>query len=110
MVAPGLLLAEVGNVLWQRLRKGLIPASQAEEIARHLPGVFAALVETSELFTEAVRIARDIDHPIYDCFYLAVAKRWDAPLVTADNALLAKVIGTEWATQVMPLRNVPVSR
>lgn len=35
------------------------------------------------------------DHPIYDCFYLALALKEDAPLVTADRklAILAKKAG-----------------
>jgi predicted nucleic acid-binding protein len=29
------------------------------------------------------------DHPIYDCFYLALAEREHLPIVTADGRLLA---------------------
>ncbi len=109
LVAPALLLAEVGNVLWQRLRKGQIQPRQADEVVTHLPDVFLALVETRELLVEAVAIARNLDHPIYDCFYLALTKRWNAPLITADDTLLPKIIRTEWAARVVPLRNLAAS-
>lgn len=95
LVAPALLLAEVGNVLWQRLRKGQIQPRQADEIVTHLPDVFLVLAEARDLLADAVAIARSLDHPIYDCFYLALTKRWDAPLVTADDSLLPKIIRTE---------------
>lgn len=107
LVAPALLLAEVGNVLWQRLRKGQIQPRQADEIVTHLPDVFLVLAETRDLLADAVAIARSLDHPIYDCFYLALTKRWDAPLVTADDSLLPNIIRTEWTTRVIPLRNLP---
>lgn len=105
LIAPALLLAEVGNVLWQRLRKGQIPQRQADEIALRLPDVFLALVETRELFIEALAIARELDHAIYDCFYLAVARRWEAPLVTADESLLSKLNRTAWQSRAVQLRN-----
>ena len=41
------------------------------------------------LADEALRIAVAINHPAYDCFYLALARREAAPLVTADKRLAA---------------------
>ena len=34
-------------------------------------------------------LALNLGHPIYDCFYLALAQRQDVPLVTADEAMIA---------------------
>jgi predicted nucleic acid-binding protein len=38
----------------------------------------------------AMRMALDLNHAIYDCFYLAAALRRDTRLVTADRLLLAR--------------------
>jgi predicted nucleic acid-binding protein len=50
-----------------------------------------------------VAIARDLDHPDYDCFYLALAEQRQATLVTADRRLLNRVRGTQWASVAMGL-------
>jgi predicted nucleic acid-binding protein len=84
LIAPDLILAEVGNVLWQRRVKNEITRAQADEIVRHLPGALL-LIASKELLARALEIAERIGHPIYDCFYAATAERWEAPLITADK-------------------------
>jgi predicted nucleic acid-binding protein len=106
-IAPDFILAEAGNVLWRRLRAGAIEAQQATEAARHLPGMFAALIPSRELLGRALDIARELDHPVYDCFYLAAAENWDAPLVTADDKFIVKLGGSEWRTRAKHLRDYP---
>jgi predicted nucleic acid-binding protein len=34
-------------------------------------------------------MAMDLSHPIYDCFYLALAERERAPIISADAKLLS---------------------
>jgi predicted nucleic acid-binding protein len=38
-----------------------------------------------DLMSEALRLARRLDHPVYDCVYLALAMDADAPVVMADR-------------------------
>jgi predicted nucleic acid-binding protein len=46
----------------------------------------AALIEGAvDLMSDAVDFAVKPGHPVYDCFYLALAQRLDVPLVTADR-------------------------
>ncbi len=40
---------------------------------------------------QALTIAIELDHPIYDCFYLALAIRESTYVVTADNRFAAAV-------------------
>jgi predicted nucleic acid-binding protein len=51
----------------------------------------------------ALGIARVLDHPAYDCFYLALAEREHALLVTADDVLVRRLTGTPWARHIRPL-------
>ncbi len=51
-------------------------------------------------------ISRALDHPAYDCFYLALAEARDAPMVTADRRLLNRGSGTQWQTRIVDLRSV----
>jgi predicted nucleic acid-binding protein len=39
----------------------------------------------------ATRLAIDLDHPAYDCLYLALAIARDCPFVTADERFLRKL-------------------
>jgi predicted nucleic acid-binding protein len=103
-IAPDFVLAECGNVLWLRLQSRDIGAKQAKEIARHLPGMFHSLVRSQDLLDRALEMAVALKHPLYDCMYLAVAERWDAPLVSADDKFLKAVRASEWAARVKPLR------
>lgn len=103
LIAPTLLLAEVGNVLWRLARRGELSDAQMTEIPIELPLLFDELVPIRELLVAALAIAREIDHPIYDCFYLALAEARGVPLVTADKRLVGRVAGGRFAPLVRPL-------
>jgi predicted nucleic acid-binding protein len=47
------------------------------------------LIPMEELRGRALELAIELQHPIYDCFYLALAERERAPLISADKRLLA---------------------
>ena len=42
------------------------------------------------LTAEAVGLSIRLQHPAYDCFYLALARRTGCPLVTADRRLVER--------------------
>jgi predicted nucleic acid-binding protein len=88
LIAPSLLAAEVGNALWKAVRRGDMAREDAVAALRSLLGPFDELVPSEALHTRALELAIDLQHPIYDCFYLALAERENAPLVTADTRLL----------------------
>jgi predicted nucleic acid-binding protein len=103
LAAPALLIEEVGNVAWQRARRGELSRTQAIEVVRVVVGLVPLIVSAADLYEEALQLAIDLDHPIYDCFYLALASRNRAPLATADQKLseLARKAGVAlepWAT------------
>lgn len=87
LLAPDLLFAEVGNILWKKQSRGEIDASAAQLGARWLLQVPLRIHESSSLLADALALALRLKHPAYDCFYLALALRVDAPLMTADRRL-----------------------
>jgi predicted nucleic acid-binding protein len=89
LIAPSLLASEVGNALWKAVRRGDIARDDAVAALRSVLGPFDELVPGEALHTRALELAIDLRHPIYDCFYLALAEREAAALVTADTRLLA---------------------
>jgi predicted nucleic acid-binding protein len=48
-------------------------------------------------------IALDLDHPVYDCFYLALAEIEQNAMVTADQRLLTRLSGSKLAALAEPL-------
>ena len=51
------------------------------------------LIPMKQLHLDALQLAADLKHPIYDCFYLALARQQRAPLITADKRLFQ--LGTQ---------------
>ena len=41
--------------------------------------------------SDAVDLAVNLNHPVQDCLYLAAARRFDVPLLTADRAFRNRV-------------------
>ena len=103
LIAPDLVVAEVGNALWKYLRASLMSADAAGQAQGHLAVLFDELVPLAELATAALAAARELGHPIYDCFYLVLAHQRDCRLVTADQRLLTAVRRTRWAGRTVAL-------
>lgn len=89
LFAPDLMLAEVGNAFWKAVRAGLVQRADAAAALERVPKTFERLTPLTTLYKSAARISLDLDHPLYDCFYLALCERESLPLVTADKRLAA---------------------
>jgi len=86
LVAPELLFAEATNALWAMCRRGDINrADYAEAVGVLRSAPVAVPVPMRQLAASAARLAIDLDHPTYDCFYLALAVQEQHPVVTADR-------------------------
>ena len=90
LIAPDLLFAEVGNILWKKQLRGEMDAAATQIGARWLLQVPVQVHDSAGLLTDALVLALQLQHPAYDCFYLALARRVDAPLMTADRQLHAR--------------------
>ena len=88
--APGLLLAEFANTIWKKTRRREI--SDPRPYLNELAGLseLISLYPAGVLIERAAQIAFQIDHPIYDCLYLACAEFTDSALITADKRLADK--------------------
>ena len=87
LAAPDLIYAEVGNILWKKQLRGEMDGATAQVGARWLLQWPMQVHDSAGLLTDALDLALRLQHPAYDCFYLALAQRLDAPLVTADRRL-----------------------
>ena len=59
---------------------------------------------------DAVRLALALDHPVYDCVYLALAHRIGATVVTADRRFANAAAPTEHGESVMTLADYAGTR
>jgi predicted nucleic acid-binding protein len=95
LVAPDLLLVECANVLWKKVRRHELSDAEAGAAAALLEAADIELVPARGLMERTVALACALDHPAYDCCYLAVAEARSLPLVTADEALVRVVGGAK---------------
>lgn len=91
LFAPDLLAVECANILWKKVQRRELVKDEALFAARLLQGADIELLPTRSLLESAVRIAIEIDHPAYDCLYLALAIDRKCRFVTADERLLRKI-------------------
>jgi len=91
LAAPDLLIAECGNILWKKVRRNELSASEAAFAAGLLARADIDLVPMRPYLEAAVRIAVALAHPAYDCVYIAFAEAEGLLFVTADASLVRKV-------------------
>ncbi len=93
LVAPSLVLAETGNALWKYVIHKQIDRRQANHFQNIITQGLNQLVPMQQLHLDALQLAAELKHPVYDCFYLALAKQQRAPFITADERLFQ--LGTQ---------------
>jgi predicted nucleic acid-binding protein len=102
LIAPDLIVAEVCNVAWKKMRRGQMTAPQTQAMVEALPGFLDELAPGTLLAGRALAIATELNLSAYDCFYLALAERREARLVTADIRLRDRAVAVR-AVQVILL-------
>ena len=102
--APEFIVAEILNAAWRNSRLGRIQPDEVRAIAAAPPQrYFAQLFPFAPLAVGAGEIALSLDHPVYDCFYLALAERERCALITADERLYRKTRRTRFSSMVRKL-------
>lgn len=91
LAAPDLLTAECANILWKKVRRGELTKEAALLAARLLQRADVELLPTRALLEPAARIAIELDHPAYDCVYLALAVANGWKFVTAEDRFVRKL-------------------
>ncbi len=97
VLAPSLMLTEVVNVIWKLSRASALPAGvDPQELLRSAAELVDHLEPDRHLQAEALALAIRLNHPVYDCLYLALARREAATVLSCDQRLL------RLAEQVLP--------
>ncbi|MBI2941517.1 MAG: type II toxin-antitoxin system VapC family toxin [Chloroflexi bacterium] len=104
LLAPDLLVAEFGNVIWKKVRRGELSPSEASDVAdAFVAACPLALRPASAFLRPALDIATRWQRTVYDALYLAVALAEGCPLITGDDRLVRALSSTELAKVVRPL-------
>ena len=102
VVAPSLYQAEVSHVFSKYFRGGYIDADLAKSYAAKAVGLIDEFVDMQDMVAEVTREACRLRHSAYDMFYLVLARRRGATLLTLDKRLakLADEAGVETALDI----------
>ena len=104
-IAPRLILTETANALWKYVRRGDITLAQAQDAIRYLDRQLS-IIDDFRLIILAQRLAAELDHPVYDCIYLATAQSYQYSLLTADKRLAA--LARQLSLDVVDLASIPI--
>lgn len=113
LIAPALLQVECANILWKKVKRGEMSAREGGIAVRLLAGFGIELCAPEADLSRVLELAVALDHPAYDCVYLALAEARGVPLITADVRLI-RVIQTARQSglaldrlSILPLLNQP---
>ncbi|MBV9470404.1 MAG: type II toxin-antitoxin system VapC family toxin [Abitibacteriaceae bacterium] len=100
LLAPDLLYAEMGNIIWKKnLCQGL-DGTDAQVIIDTFNALSLVITPTADLLQDAYRLAITYQRTVFDSLYLALSQREQCNFVTADeklvNALGSNFPGAVW--------------
>ena len=107
MTAPDLLLVECGNVLWKKVRRGELSRPYGDRAMALLRSFAVDLAPTAALLDDALNLAHEIAHPVYDCLYLAAAQGARGIVVTADRRFFEAVSSTHLNDRIAWIETAP---
>jgi predicted nucleic acid-binding protein len=94
LLAPDLVNAELGNIVWKKQAFQGLAANDAQAIVDAFRELRFVLTPTAILLDHAYRLAVTHQRTVYDMLYLALSLREQCPLVTADERLVNTIQST----------------
>ena len=89
LVAPDLILLEVGSAILKAVRRKEVSPADGEEAVEELLPAAVRILPAAQHAGEAFRIAQRLGGSLYDAVYVSLAKSLGAPVVTNDEQLAA---------------------
>ncbi len=95
ILVPDLYLAEATNAAWKFFHIEGASLQQIQQLAKRSMDLPDHISPATDLWQDALVLAHQLDHPVYDCLYLTLAQQHEAHLLTLDKRLrrLAKKVG-----------------
>lgn len=102
--APRLLVSEVANAIWRKVRLDQVDRGAAGQLLATISDMPVRWHADEIICADAIRLAIAHDRPVYDLLYLALAQRLGVRVVTADQRLVNALAGTDLGGLVMALK------
>jgi predicted nucleic acid-binding protein len=103
LIAPDLIMTELSNAVWKKVRRGEISDVQAVAIFGEAEATIVR-VPHQHVLSRALELALTLRHPVYDCIFLAFAEAADTTLITADRRFAEACRGTAHARRLEVIR------
>lgn len=106
LVAPALMRVEAANVLRTLTKKKVLKAETAGDLLRLLQQAPMDIVDPDDALEQrALELALELEHPVYDCLYLALSDRLDRMLITADKRFLRALAASRYEGRAVGLED-----
>jgi len=86
-LAPELYISEICSIMWKLSRKDKANSDDYVIMADECINYIDEYISADSLWKEAIRLAMEQDHSVYDMLYAVLARRHDATLLTMDVKL-----------------------
>lgn len=90
IAVPDLFFAEFANVVWKWVQANRLPIDEGVVTLATCEPLIASVVGGSVLWEPALLVSCEKAHPVYDSFYIALARRLGTKVVTYDKRMLSK--------------------
>ncbi len=87
ILAPYLFISEITNTFWKYYNFGSLAIEQCQSSIDDAINLIDEYIDEKELYREAFNMACLTRMPVYDMFYLVIARRNNAFLLTKDQPL-----------------------
>lgn len=101
LIAPDLIFAELANAMWRVSMRE--PGFDFVAEGLRLRSMIDRVVPCEDLMPGALSLAIALNHPAYDCFYLALAIAENDVLITADRRFHTTCTASPHAARVQLL-------
>ncbi|MDF0489366.1 type II toxin-antitoxin system VapC family toxin [Sphingomonas sp. H39-1-10] len=85
IIAPDWMLLEVTHALWKKAHQSRADEAVANAGVQALKQIVDTFFPAEDLLPTALSLSFALQHPVYDCLYLALAQAEGAMVVTADE-------------------------
>ena len=101
--APRLLVSEVANAVWRKVRLGQVDRRSAGQLIATMSDTPVQWHADETVGADAIRLAITHDRPVYDFMYIALAQRLGTHVITADRRLANALENTDHGDLVVAL-------
>lgn len=87
-LAPELLLAEAGNVIWKYMQAGILTSEEGKAMFKDIVDMPVRLIGHKKLVKHSLELAEMYNLTMYDSLFIALALEQGGVVFTADNKML----------------------